>query len=312
MDVGLLLIAARWIVYAALLSAFGVSLFGVQSAHRLQSGAGAFAMPGPLLAGLAAAGFVASIAQIVAMAAAMAGIGIGDIDLQTLLDLVLGTAVGYAWLTRVAALLCLALAGGLLYNRPSAMLAVALGASGIATATLAWTGHGAMDDGARGWVHLGADMLHLLAAGGWLGAIAALILLLRPSMAAMPSGVAQAHRALERFSTMGAMFVGVVLATGIVNTWLIIGPENFVKLPTVLYGQLLIAKVALFATMLTLAAANRFRLVPALAKVIATGDNRAALHAMRRSLLLELGCAIVILALVAWLGTLEPLAVTPL
>jgi putative copper resistance protein D len=64
--------------------------------------------------------------------------------------------------------------------------------------------------------------------------------------------------------------------------------------------------VTLFLVMLVLAAANRFRLVPALEAAIDAGDNRRARDAMRRSLLLEIGCAVAILALVAWLGTLEP------
>ncbi len=163
-----------------------------------------------------------------------------------------------------------------------------------------------MDEGGRGWLHLAADVIHLLAAGGWLGAIAALLLLLRSSMAASPDSLRHAHGALERFSGMGTLIVGLVLATGIVNTWLLVGPANLASLPASLYGRLLLAKVMLFLVMLVLAAANRFRLVPALEAAIAAGDNRRARGAMRRSLLLEIGCAVTILALVAWLGTLEP------
>jgi putative copper resistance protein D len=37
------------------------------------------------------------------------------------------------------------------------------------------------------------------------------------------------------------------------------------------------------------------------------GDQRGALSTLRRSLGIEALCAITILALVAWLGTLEPL-----
>jgi putative copper resistance protein D len=58
--------------------------------------------------------------------------------------------------------------------------------------------------------------------------------------------------------------------------------------------------------MLGLAAANRFRLTPALERVIGTGDTKSAIGALRKSLAIETGAAIAILALVGWLGTLEP------
>src|SRR3546814_20881518 len=49
----------------------------------------------------------------------------------------------------------------------------------IALATLAWTGHGAIDEGNRRYMHFASDIFHLLAAGGWMGALAAFALLLR-------------------------------------------------------------------------------------------------------------------------------------
>jgi putative copper resistance protein D len=73
-----------------------------------------------------------------------------------------------------------------------------------------------------------------------------------------------------------------------------------------LYGQLLFAKLALFAAMLGLAALNRFRLTPRFEASIAAADHRGALGALRASLRVETTCIVAILALVAWLGTLEP------
>ena len=62
----------------------------------------------------------------------------------------------------------------------------------------------------------------------------------------------------------------------------------------------------LMGAMLGLASLNRFRLTPALERSIAAADLRGALGTLLRSLAIEGGCAITILALVAWLGTLEP------
>lgn len=72
------------------------------------------------------------------------------------------------------------------------------------------------------------------------------------------------------------------------------------------YGQLLVAKLILFGFMVALAAANRFRLTPAFDQAIQSGDASSALRLLRRSLSIEGSAALLILGLVAWLGTLEP------
>ena len=61
---------------------------------------------------------------------------------------------------------------------------------------------------------------------------------------------------------MGIATVVAVLATGIVNTWILVG--SLTRLIATGYGQLLILKMALFAVMLSFAAANRFWLTPRL------------------------------------------------
>jgi putative copper resistance protein D len=75
-----------------------------------------------------------------------------------------------------------------------------------------------------------------------------------------------------------------------------------------LYGWLLLAKLTLFGAMLLLAAANRWQLTPRLEAAAYGGDAAAALRHLRLSLLVETGLAILILGLVAALGTLDPLA----
>src|SRR3546814_19069319 len=72
------------------------------------------------------------------------------------------------------------------------------------------------------------------------------------------------------------------------------------------YVQLLLIKLVLFGLMLALAASNRFSLPPALATGIEDGNIEGAVLRLRRSLWLEGGAAVLILALVAWLGTLLP------
>ena len=96
------------------------------------------------------------------------------------------------------------------------------------------------------------------------------------------------------------------ILTGTVNGWFLVGPGNIASLGQSTYGLLLIAKLLLFAGMLGLAALNRYRLTPALAQAIEEEDAPRAQALLRASLVVEGGLAIVILGLVAWLGTLSP------
>jgi len=151
------------------------------------------------------------------------------------------------------------------------------------------------------WLH------DLLAAGAWTGALLGLILLVtRPAPRVDGPHLALTHRALHGFGTVGTIVVATLAVTGLINAWLLVGPGNIPALATTLYGQLLLAKLALFAAMMGLAALNRFRLTPRFETSIAAANHRVALGTLRRSLAVEAGCAVTILALVAWLGTLEP------
>jgi putative copper resistance protein D len=111
---------------------------------------------------------------------------------------------------------------------------------------------------------------------------------------------------LAGFATIGTMMVAAVTATGLVNGFFLVGVANIATLPQSRYGQLLILKLVLFAGMLLLAANNRFRLTPALEVGIRRGPTDGAVARLRRSLWLEIGAAVTILAVIAWIGILAP------
>jgi putative copper resistance protein D len=217
------------------------------------------------------------------------------------------TTLGEAWQVRLAALAAsFLLAVTRRWAALPALLATIL-ASGVALATLAWAGHGAAGEGSAGDFQLAADIVHLLAAGVWIGALVALsLMLIRPPASLEEEHVAATHRALERFSITGSIVVGLLIATGLVNSFLLVGIANVPHLLSSLYGQLLAAKLALFGIMLLLAAGNRFHLTPALDRARRAGNTAEALTTLHRSLLLETGAGLTVLALVAWLGTLSP------
>lgn len=295
------LIAVRFALYATLSGLFGLSAFGL---HALRGVARGRAVAWRRwLAGLALAALALSMVAIALLAAAMAGTAPWPVDLATIALLLTGSATGTTWIVRMVAL-GIALAAALASRGGGRSLAGVAAGGAVALATLAWTGHGAMDEGAAGWVHLVADILHMLAGGAWIGALLGLILMVvRPGDAAH---LRATHGALHGFAATGTILVACVVATGLVNGALLVGVAGLPRLFTTLYGQLLLAKVALFGVMLLLAALNRFRLTPTFNRAITRGDTARARGALRRSLMLETGCAVAILALVAWLGTLEP------
>lgn len=205
-------------------------------------------------------------------------------------------------------LAALALAAGLAPAGRGGWVSLALVGAGV-TASFAWTGHGAMDDGTAGLVHLAADLAHLAAAALWLGALAALAALaLSRRIRCDPAALHALETALRRFSGVGTGLVGALIASGLVNSWFLIGPAHAARLLTSLYGGTLLAKLVLFGAMLALAARNRFWLTPRLADGLKRGSPQPAMVALGWSVGLETAAAAGVLALVGVLGTLAPLS----
>ena len=303
MDAAWPIIGVRFALCGVLGALFGLSAFAL---YGLRSGERGDALTlRPCLVVLALLGLVLSAVQLALLAASMMGTLVWPVDGQAVGMLLSDSAMGAAWKARMAALLVAGLAAVAVGR--GTWLGVVVVAAGIALATLAWTGHGAMGEGAPGWAHLIADLLHLLASGAWVGALLGLVLLLaRPAARVDVAHLTLTHRALHGFGLVGTVVVGAIIVTGLVNSWMLVGIGRVPELGATLYGRLLVAKLVLFGAMLGLASLNRFRLTPTFERSIAAADHGRALGTLRTSLAVETGCAVVILALVAWLGTLEP------
>ena len=97
----------------------------------------------------------------------------------------------------------------LAYHRLALADGFALAAALALTAAIAWAGHAASTTGELGNLHLAADVLHLLAAAGWIGGLVPLALLL--AAARRHPAVASASLVREttrRFSALGIVSVG--------------------------------------------------------------------------------------------------------
>ena len=217
------------------------------------------------------------------------------------------TQFGHDWAVR---LILSGLLAGVLSRVPSTRPnslqrwgAVAIAASLVGT--LAWAGHAAATLGIQGSVHLTADVLHLIATASWVGALVPLAMLLRAARHhedGMSTEVAQ--KAVLRFSTLGIASVGTLLATGIVNTWVLTG--SIPALVGTTYGRLVLVKVALFLIMVSIAAVNRFWLTPRLTDKTSMIAPHAVLRQLRRNSLIEAATGAIILGIVAVLGTMPP------
>ncbi|MBB3862026.1 putative copper resistance protein D [Novosphingobium hassiacum] len=237
--------------------------------------------------------------------ASMAGTSINAIDPDLARSILLTAPVGWAFVLRLAVTV---LALGLVLLAPAnrtSMLASVTAFSSVALASLAWNGHGVATEGVLAWPHLLADIVHLLAAGVWLGAIACLLyMVVRPK--ASLTDLTIAGRCLKEFGVAGSMVVALLIATGLINGFAILGNQPFGPAFGSAYIVLMGSKLALFALMLALAALHRFRLVPAVESATDHADKAMAVRRIRSSMAVELAAAVVILGLVAWLGTLEP------
>jgi copper resistance protein D len=298
-------IALRFGLYVDLMLLFGLALFGLYSLKERERVSGVALPYRSMVAGTAVLGVLLSAASMVMMASAMSG----ESDFAELRPhiemMVFETDVGLAWVVRIIALVIACLTVILNQRAPGFSLLIASFAGAIALASLAWSGHGAMDEGDRRFWHFITDISHLLASAAWLGALVALALMAKINDLQTEERIKLLARAVSRFEWVGAVIVLVITVTGIVNYLFIVGPKlDDVLLST--YGILLSIKIALFAGMLVLAALNRFHLGPLLERSLRDRQYRVAANALRRSVVVELVAAVLIVGLVAWLGTLSP------
>ena len=283
-------IGVRLAQYACLLCLFGLAAFAAYAPRAAE-----FLPRRRGLLALAVAGLLASVAAIFVLAANMAGDVAGAADPSTLWSVISDMGAGRAWAVRVVALA--AAIGVARFSSPYPLLA----ASGLAAATLAWGGHAAAEAGVGGYAHLAADVIHILAAGVWVGALVAFFRLLRRGGKSIDATAS----ALAAFSGVGSAVVAILIATGLVNTLYMVEWRPLPVLTTSAWGWVLLAKLALLGAMLGMAAVNRFVLTPRLQKAIERGGP-GPLSGLRRSVTLETSLAFGVVALVSVLGTLAP------
>ncbi len=239
---------------------------------------------------------VAVVTTAAALPLELAYVGDGWADAfnpSTLVAVLFDTSVGHAWMVEamVALALLAALAAPARWRQPAVATA-----AGAVVASFALTGHAAMHSGPLGLVHRANDVLHVLAAGAWLGALVPLAMVVQAL--ADPARCRPADLALRRFSIAGHGVVAVILVTGVANTFLVLGhwPTDWAS-P---YQAMLAIKIGLVLAMVCLAVLNRYVWLGR------SGGAAGAARAVRRTIMLEITLGLAAVGLTSVFGMLEP------
>jgi putative copper export protein len=287
----MLLVLARALFVGCVLSGFGAALFALMTpvARRLDArqDVAIERHVREVMQWSLAAALVFGCVWLVLQTQSVAGTADLAQTLMAVPAVLFSTRFGQA-LALQAVAIAGALASAAAWRWPS-RLAVAL----AGTAVLLEAGH----SHAFAMAHvplLVSQMLHLTAAGAWLGGLLPLLIVVRKA----PLDLAQ--QGARRFSTLGTISVAVLTATALFQRTLLSG--GLAGLTGTRYGAVLMIKAVLFAVLVLIASINRFRLTPAMAGP----DGETARGALTRSIILETFVGLCVVIAASWLSSLEP------
>jgi putative copper resistance protein D len=288
----MLLALMRGLFVAGALSSFGTLLFGLAvwtpAARALDAAANARIARRlrTILAASLGLALIAGLAWLVLQAHAMAEAQTLGETLAAVPSVLFGTRFGQLLVAQAGALIGAAVCAALRRNLPATLLA------GLAVLLEAGHSHAFAMAGLSPL--LLSQVLHLLAAGGWLGG-------LLPLWAVVTyAPLDLAWRALHRFSTLAATAVCVLAATALLQ-----GVELSGGLKGLFgtdYGTVLLVKAALFLVLIAIGANNRLRLTPALAGARGEDSRRA----LALSIFVETAIGLLVVFAAAALSGLEP------
>jgi copper transport protein len=163
---------------------------------------------------------------------------------------------------------------------PRTILALLVIAGAYLAVTPALAGHASIESPVA--VFFPSDVLHVLAAGVWVGGIACLLI-------ALPGATRQLERSertslllatLVRFSPIALCAVLAIAVTGVTQAY--IDVRSFHGLFHTTYGALVIVKVVLLSCLIALGWVNRGRVIPALRRIVGDGGSPGGIGGLAR------------------------------
>ena len=175
--------------------------------------------------------------------------------------------------------------------------------SGLLAASLAWSGHG-QTGGSVAW-HLAIDMLHILVIGFWpIGLLPLALLLFVMRGSPTPENWDALSILVRRFSTISLASVALVAASGLGNSWFLVGSVS--NLVGTTYGRILLIKIGIFCAMVAIGAVNLLYLKPRFSMTGAGAARQSAAARLRSNVLAEIVLGSAVLLIVGVLGLLPP------
>ena len=218
-------------------------------------------------------------------------------------SLLLATDWGLSWrLTATGAVLALlaflfAASDGRGSDLRRASWIVASALAGAMCAFPAFTGHAAGTEGLR-WLSIPADILHVLAAGSWIGGLFFVLVAELRERRRTGRGNALLAEVLPLFSQVALIAGAVLIGTGALASWLHVASLD--AMVSTRYGRILLTKIGLVLVVLVLGAVNWRVLTPRLWGV---GGARP----LRRNAIRELTVAHLVILVAALLVRTSPL-----
>ena len=273
-DADPLTVIGRWLTYIGLLLALGLAIF-----HRVVIREGD--MPRRLVQ-LLAAGLALSAVATAAMAI------VAGLETPSVVEYMTGTRNGALQLARAAVA---AIGAAALLIVPARLAGIAAGGAGlVGILLLVVAGHAAA---LPGFAPILGQVVHIVAAGIWLGGLTGLLLLtLRPRLLTTqaPPGM---RTYVPRFSALALVSIGLVGLTGVYAAWLQTGALLTFETE---YGRTLILKSVLAAAAIGLGGLN----------YLDGGRMMARLAGFRPRLMFEVTAAAAVLVVTAVLATTPP------
>jgi copper transport protein len=254
------------------------------------------------------AAVVAALAELLVQGPYVAGAGLGDVTNWSLLDATLHTTYGTAHSDRLLLLAAIAVALDMqlreLRRSRIAELVTGTLAAGVAV-TYGVSGHAQAQD--PHWLAITSDSAHLAAMAVWVGGLVYLLAAVLPRREP-----AELRRVLPVVSRVAFCAIAVLAVTGTYQAWLGIGAVDAIT--TTRYGQYVLIKVALFASLLALGNLSRVAVQRHYVRPVAYAmtddlpaiEDEPDLGPVRRSVLAEAIIAVVVLGVTAVLVAEPP------
>lgn len=237
-----------------------------------------------------------------ALEAGEMGEGVKDIlNPSAIMTVLTGTTFGHVWQFHLV-LSVITVAAACLPSFDRHRIVVVLVPAALLLVSQAWVGHAVMEQGTARVVHLTTQVIHLIAGSAWIGGLVPVGFVLRRARKNEGhSWTLFAIQALQSFSIVALISVIMILLSGLVNCWFLVG--SFKGLVGTTYGRVLVAKLALFLDILVFAAINRFILLP---RLDAGANSRRTMYALFWTVTAEQGLGLAVLSVTSILGSLSP------